>query len=155
MPDKTPTRNAIEVRNLDFYYGKFKGLKNVNLNIAEHRVTAFIGPSGCGKSTLLRLIAGLEDVTAGQIDIDGTDATFLPPAPSTPASVGRNTPKASPASPSFNSTAKPSPCSDARPLLPIRAVLTPCLAPGPSPLRRTLPPPLTWTPPSPPRPGRT
>ena len=54
MPDKKPTQNAIEVRNLDFYYGNFKGLKNVNLNIAEHRVTAFIGPSGCGKSTLLR-----------------------------------------------------------------------------------------------------
>ncbi|MEY4448707.1 MAG: Phosphate import ATP-binding protein PstB, partial [Pseudomonadota bacterium] len=53
MPDKTPTSNAIEVRNLDFYYGKFKGLKNVNLDIAANRVTAFIGPSGCGKSTLL------------------------------------------------------------------------------------------------------
>ncbi|MEY3938703.1 MAG: Phosphate import ATP-binding protein PstB, partial [Pseudomonadota bacterium] len=54
MPDSKPTQNAIEVRNLDFYYGKFQGLKNVNLDIAEHRVTAFIGPSGCGKSTLLR-----------------------------------------------------------------------------------------------------
>jgi len=44
----------IRVRNLDFYYGSFQALKNINLEIREHRVTAFIGPSGCGKSTLLR-----------------------------------------------------------------------------------------------------
>ena len=48
-------RNALEVRNLNFFYGKFQGLKNVNMNIEERKVTAFIGPSGCGKSTLLRL----------------------------------------------------------------------------------------------------
>jgi phosphate transport system ATP-binding protein len=50
----TPPKNAIEVKNLDFYYGKFQGLKKINLNIQENAVTAFIGPSGCGKSTLLR-----------------------------------------------------------------------------------------------------
>lgn len=66
MPDKTPTRNALEVRNLDFYYGKFKGLKNVNLDIAEHRVTAFIGPSGCGKSTLLRTLNRMYSLYPGQ-----------------------------------------------------------------------------------------
>jgi phosphate transport system ATP-binding protein len=44
----------IEVRNLDFYYGKFQALHGVSLRMAEHKVTAFIGPSGCGKSTLLR-----------------------------------------------------------------------------------------------------
>jgi phosphate transport system ATP-binding protein len=44
----------LEVRNLDFYYGAFHALKRVNLEIPEHKVTAFIGPSGCGKSTLLR-----------------------------------------------------------------------------------------------------
>ena len=66
MPDKTPTQNAIEVRNLDFYYGKFKGLKNVNLDIAEHRVTAFIGPSGCGKSTLLRTLNRMYSLYPGQ-----------------------------------------------------------------------------------------
>lgn len=42
------------VKNLDFYYGDFHALKNVNLAIADKKVTAFIGPSGCGKSTLLR-----------------------------------------------------------------------------------------------------
>ena len=49
-------KNAIEIRNLDFFYGTFKGLKGINLDIAEHKVTAFIGPSGCGKSTLLRTL---------------------------------------------------------------------------------------------------
>ena len=66
MPDKTPTQNALEVRNLDFYYGKFKGLKNVNLDIAANRVTAFIGPSGCGKSTLLRTLNRMYSLYPGQ-----------------------------------------------------------------------------------------
>jgi phosphate transport system ATP-binding protein len=66
MPDKKPTQNALEVRNLDFYYGKFKGLKNVNLDIAENRVTAFIGPSGCGKSTLLRTLNRMYSLYPGQ-----------------------------------------------------------------------------------------
>lgn len=58
-------RNALEVRNLNFFYGKFQGLKNVTLDIQEKRVTAFIGPSGCGKSTLLHIAAGLEQPSAG------------------------------------------------------------------------------------------
>jgi len=44
----------LRIRKLDFYYGGFQALKNVTLDIAERKVTAFIGPSGCGKSTLLR-----------------------------------------------------------------------------------------------------
>ena len=44
----------LTVRNLNFYYGKFLALKNINLDIPENKVTAFIGPSGCGKNTLLR-----------------------------------------------------------------------------------------------------
>jgi phosphate transport system ATP-binding protein len=51
---RTPTK--IAVRHLDFYYGRFQALKDINLEIAERRVTAFIGPSGCGKSTLLRTL---------------------------------------------------------------------------------------------------
>ena len=58
--------NAIEIRNLDFYYGSFKGLKGINLDIAEHRVTAFIGPSGCGKSTLLRTLNRMYSLYPGQ-----------------------------------------------------------------------------------------
>jgi phosphate transport system ATP-binding protein len=65
-PDTSNLKNAIEVRNLDFFYGKFKGLKNVNLNIAENKVTAFIGPSGCGKSTLLRTFNRMYDLYPGQ-----------------------------------------------------------------------------------------
>ena len=47
-----PTK--LEVKNFNFYYGAFHALKNINLSIAQNKVTAFIGPSGCGKSTLLR-----------------------------------------------------------------------------------------------------
>ena len=50
-----PAKTKISVKNLNFYYGKFHALKNINLEIPEKRVTAFIGPSGCGKSTLLRV----------------------------------------------------------------------------------------------------
>ena len=53
MSDTTMTPK-IEVKNFNFYYGAFHALKNINLSIAENKVTAFIGPSGCGKSTLLR-----------------------------------------------------------------------------------------------------
>ncbi len=58
MPDTQllASKNALEVRNLNFFYGKFQGLKNVSMDIAENKVTAFIGPSGCGKSTLLRTL---------------------------------------------------------------------------------------------------
>jgi len=49
----TPSAGKIQVRNLNFHYGKFHALKDINLDIARNQVTAFIGPSGCGKSTLL------------------------------------------------------------------------------------------------------
>lgn len=62
----TSLKNAIEVRNLNFFYGKFHGLKGVNLNIAENKVTAFIGPSGCGKSTLLRTFNRMYSLYPGQ-----------------------------------------------------------------------------------------
>jgi phosphate transport system ATP-binding protein len=51
-----------EVRNLDFYYGDFKALKNISMPIHEHRVTALIGPSGCGKSTFLRCFNRMHDL---------------------------------------------------------------------------------------------
>ncbi|KJS70540.1 MAG: phosphate ABC transporter ATP-binding protein [Comamonadaceae bacterium BICA1-1] len=59
-------RNAIEVRNLNFYYGGFHALKTVNLDIIERKVTAFIGPSGCGKSTLLRTLNRMYSLYPGQ-----------------------------------------------------------------------------------------
>jgi phosphate transport system ATP-binding protein len=60
------TRNALEVRKLNFFYGKFQGLKSIDLDIAEKRVTAFIGPSGCGKSTLLRTFNRMYSLYPGQ-----------------------------------------------------------------------------------------
>jgi phosphate transport system ATP-binding protein len=62
----TPAVNAIEIKNLNFFYGSFQGLKNINLNILERKVTAFIGPSGCGKSTLLRTLNRMYDLYPGQ-----------------------------------------------------------------------------------------
>ncbi len=58
--------NALEIKNLNFFYGSFQGLKNINLNILERKVTAFIGPSGCGKSTLLRTLNRMYDLYPGQ-----------------------------------------------------------------------------------------
>ncbi|TSA22958.1 MAG: ATP-binding cassette domain-containing protein, partial [Betaproteobacteria bacterium] len=58
--------SALQVRNLNFYYGKFQGLNNINLDIARRHVTAFIGPSGCGKSTLLRTFNRMYDLYPGQ-----------------------------------------------------------------------------------------
>jgi phosphate transport system ATP-binding protein len=68
----------ISVRNLNFYYGKFQALKNINLDIPEHKVTAFIGPSGCGKSTLLRVFNRMfelypEQHAEGTLTMDGED----------------------------------------------------------------------------------
>jgi len=66
MDQTTLLKNAIEVKNLNFFYGKFQGLKNVSMNIAERKVTAFIGPSGCGKSTLLRTLNRMYSLYPGQ-----------------------------------------------------------------------------------------
>jgi phosphate transport system ATP-binding protein len=68
----------IEVRNLDFYYGKFQALHGVSLRMAEHKVTAFIGPSGCGKSTLLRTFNRMFELypdqrASGEVLMDGED----------------------------------------------------------------------------------
>ncbi|AWK15248.1 phosphate ABC transporter ATP-binding protein PstB [Candidatus Fukatsuia symbiotica] len=68
--------SKLQVRDLNFYYGKFHALKNISLDIAKNQVTAFIGPSGCGKSTLLRtfnkmyLLYSDQSVT-GDILLDG------------------------------------------------------------------------------------
>jgi len=66
----------VRVRGLDFHYGRFQALKNVSLDIAEKKVTAFIGPSGCGKSTLLRVFNRMfelypEQRAKGEVLMDG------------------------------------------------------------------------------------
>jgi phosphate transport system ATP-binding protein len=57
--------SKINVQDVNFYYGDFKALENINLQIPEKSVTAFIGPSGCGKSTLLRLFNRMNDLIDG------------------------------------------------------------------------------------------
>jgi phosphate transport system ATP-binding protein len=61
---KSPVR--IDVKNLEFYYGTNKALKNINLPLYANKTTAFIGPSGCGKSTLLRILNRMYDLYPGQ-----------------------------------------------------------------------------------------
>src|SRR5215211_6909707 len=73
-----PRPDAIDVRDLDFYYGHKRALENITLGIQPNVVTAFIGPSGCGKSTFLRTLNRMNDIIAGarvegSVLIDGTD----------------------------------------------------------------------------------
>lgn len=58
-------KNAIEVKDLDFYYGKFKALSRVNIEVRRNEITALIGPSGCGKSTFLRCLNRMNDLIPG------------------------------------------------------------------------------------------
>ena len=66
VAEPTTPNVKIAVKNLQFFYGSFQGLKDINLDILERRVTAFIGPSGCGKSTLLRTLNRMYDLYPGQ-----------------------------------------------------------------------------------------
>jgi phosphate transport system ATP-binding protein len=61
-----PALPKMAIRGLDFFYGKFQALRDISLDIAERRVTAFIGPSGCGKSTLLRTLNRMYSLYPGQ-----------------------------------------------------------------------------------------
>ena len=75
-PDTTVEKVKIEVKNLNFYYGQSKALKDINLSLPERSVTAFIGPSGCGKSTLLRVLNRIYELypkqsAEGQVLLDG------------------------------------------------------------------------------------
>ena len=70
--------NKFEVSNMDLYYGSFHALKNININIPEREITAFIGPSGCGKSTFLKSLNRMNDLVegcriSGDIKLDGVD----------------------------------------------------------------------------------
>ncbi|MDD2747000.1 MAG: phosphate ABC transporter ATP-binding protein PstB [Acidithiobacillus ferrooxidans] len=73
-----PQKTKISVRHLDFFYGSNKALIDINLEIPENQVTAFIGPSGCGKSTLLRVFNRMYSLYPGQratgeVLLDGED----------------------------------------------------------------------------------
>nr|CAA9291901.1 Phosphate transport ATP-binding protein PstB [uncultured Armatimonadetes bacterium] len=75
---ETPPDSKIRADKVDFFYGSFQALKNINLDIPERRVTALIGPSGCGKSTFLRTINRMNELIdgtrlTGKITLDGQD----------------------------------------------------------------------------------
>lgn len=70
--------DKITIHNMDLFYGSFQALKNINLDIPEKEITAFIGPSGCGKSTLLKSLNRMNDLVegcriTGDIKLDGED----------------------------------------------------------------------------------
>jgi phosphate transport system ATP-binding protein len=72
------SRTKLEVKDVSFYYGKFRALKDVSMEIPEKRITAIIGPSGCGKSTLLRIFNRMYDLVPssraeGEVLLDGDD----------------------------------------------------------------------------------
>jgi lactose/L-arabinose transport system ATP-binding protein len=72
--------SGVELKEVRKSFGNAEIIHNVGLSVAAGEFVVFVGPSGCGKSTLLRLIAGLEDTTAGTISIGGRDVTRVDPA---------------------------------------------------------------------------
>jgi multiple sugar transport system ATP-binding protein len=69
----------VRIKDLHKYYGPAHALKGIDLTIEDGEFVVFVGPSGCGKSTLLRTIAGLEEITSGDIEIGGRVVTELRP----------------------------------------------------------------------------
>ena len=72
--------SKIELRNISKSFGSTEVIHDVSLSIEDGEFAVFVGPSGCGKSTLLRIIAGLEDVTSGEVHVGGKDVTHVEPA---------------------------------------------------------------------------
>nr|WP_210308969.1 ABC transporter ATP-binding protein [Ochrobactrum sp. CM-21-5] len=70
----------MQLKSVHKRYGAQEVLKDINLEVRDGEFVIFVGPSGCGKSTLLRSIAGLEDVTSGEVLINGSDVTVTPPS---------------------------------------------------------------------------
>jgi ABC-type sugar transport system ATPase subunit len=70
---------SLELRRVGKVYGSFEAVKSVDLDVEDREFVVFVGPSGCGKTTLLRMIAGLEEITSGDLFIDGERANGVPP----------------------------------------------------------------------------
>ena len=77
-PDRTPApgKTKISVRNLNFFYGSFHALHDINIDVPEKHITALIGPSGCGKSTFLRTLNRINEMVRharaeGSVTLDG------------------------------------------------------------------------------------
>jgi multiple sugar transport system ATP-binding protein len=71
---------TLQLRDIRKSYGSFEVIKGVSLDIDDREFVVFVGPSGCGKSTLLRMVAGLEEITAGDLMIDGKRVNRIGPA---------------------------------------------------------------------------
>jgi alpha-glucoside transport system ATP-binding protein len=72
--------SELRMRDIKKSFGTVQVIKGIDLDIKSGEFVVFVGPSGCGKSTLLRLIAGLEDITAGTLEFDGEKVNDIPPA---------------------------------------------------------------------------
>jgi multiple sugar transport system ATP-binding protein len=72
--------STVTLRKLYKSYGDVEVIKGVDLDIQDREFVVFVGPSGCGKSTLLRMNAGLEEITSGDLEIDGARVNDVPPA---------------------------------------------------------------------------
>src|SRR6056297_3703159 len=70
----------LKLKDVAKSYGSVDVLKHIDLDIKRGELVVFVGPSGCGKSTLLRMIAGLEKITGGTLEIDGMVVNDVPPA---------------------------------------------------------------------------
>ncbi len=68
----------LQLRGVEKFFGRHRAIKGIDLTINKGEFIVFVGPSGCGKSTLLRLIAGLEGIDGGTLELDGRDITDLP-----------------------------------------------------------------------------
>ena len=77
MNDQSP---LVRIEGVSKHFGDTVALDNLTLDIASGEFVTFLGPSGCGKSTLLRMIAGLEETTAGTISIGDRDVTRIDPS---------------------------------------------------------------------------
>ena len=72
--------SGLQLKHLDkIYDNKVQAVYDFNLDVADGELIVLVGPSGCGKSTTLRMVAGLEDISAGQLIINGKDVTKMPP----------------------------------------------------------------------------
>ena len=71
---------SVEIKNLDLHYESVKVLQDLNLSVAQGEFLVLLGSSGCGKSTLLNCIAGLLEISAGQIFINGKNVTWAEPS---------------------------------------------------------------------------
>src|SRR6202011_6176934 len=76
--DTAHLKDKVTIRDLNFYYGESRALKDISLSLYANKVTAFIGPSGCGKSTLLRILNRIYDLypkqrAEGEVLLDGQD----------------------------------------------------------------------------------